>query len=127
MKLRMLTLKQLLTAVALLTVTTGCATHEKFVKRYNSWLGQNIVHFVAQEGYPDSTFTLPNKHKVYVYQDSRIYSVPRLSPFLFDYYGRYGGFAYGSDVVQETCKLFIETDEKGKIVKWGSRGNACRA
>ncbi|HQR74748.1 MAG TPA: hypothetical protein PLH07_08870, partial [Sulfurovum sp.] len=37
----------------------------------------------------------------------------------------YGMFAYGNDVVQESCNLYLETDLKGKIVMWGSRGNRC--
>ena len=110
----------------ILLLISGCTSHEKFVKRYNSWVGQNIIDFIKHEGYPDRSFTLPNKHKVYVYEDSRIYSVPALSPYLFGYYGRHGGFAYGSEVVQSTCKLFLETSPKGKIIKWGARGNACK-
>jgi len=32
------------------------------------------------------------------------------------------GYA-GDDIVQETCKLFMETNKKDTIVKWDSRGN----
>ena len=119
-------LKLTLIAVAMLAVQ-GCATHANFVKKYDSWVGQNISHLIAKIGYPDSTFVLPNKNKVYVYEHSRVYSVP--SPIIgYGYGGHYGGygmFGYGGDVVQETCKLFIETNKKGTIVKWGSRGNSC--
>jgi len=105
----------------------GCATHQNFVKKYNAWRGQNIAHLISQIGYPDSTFVLPNKNKVYVYEKSRIYSVP--SPVFGygynGYFGGYGTFGYGSDIIQETCKLFIETNKKGIIVNWGSRGNSC--
>ena len=102
----------------------GCANEAKFAKRYNNWVGKNIAYFVAQQGYPDRTYTLPNHHKVYVYEESRIVSRPS---FGFGY-GRFdiGGIAiYDPIVEQEQCKLFIETNSKGKIVKWGSRGNAC--
>ena len=120
-------MKKLLALSAVVMVLIGgCASHEKFAKRYNSWIGHNIIEFIKQEGYPDRSFTLPNKHKVYVYENSRIYSVPTLSPYLFHYYGRHGGFTYGSEVVQSTCKLFLETTPKGKIIKWGARGNACK-
>lgn len=105
----------------------GCATHQNFVKKYDAWRGQNIAYLIGQIGYPDSTFVLPNKNKVYVYERSRIYSVP--SPVFGygygGYYGGYGAFGYGNDIVQETCKLFIETNKKGIIVNWGSRGNSC--
>ncbi len=118
-------IKLLLLAAGLLWLQ-GCATHAKFAQRYNSWVGQNIAHFIAQQGYPDRTFTLPNKHKVYVYEESRIVSYPSMGFGYGGYYGGgYGMFGYGTDIEQRVCKLFIETDQKGKIVKWGSRGNAC--
>jgi len=117
---------KLIVFTAALLWLQGCATHAKFAQRYNSWVGQNIAHFIAQQGYPDRTFTLPNKHKVYVYEESRIVSYPSMGFGYGGYYhGGYGLFGYGTDIEQRVCKLFIETDQKGKIVKWGSRGNAC--
>ncbi len=121
-------LKLTLVAIAMIAVQ-GCATNANFVKKYNSWVGQNIAHLIGQIGYPDSTFILPNKNKVYVYERSRVYSLP--SPMMGygygGYFGGYGmfGYGYGSEVIQESCKLFIETNKKGIIVKWGSRGNHC--
>jgi len=103
----------------------GCATHENFVKKYDSWVGKNISYLVAQIGYPDSTYILPNKNKVYVYERSRVYSLPSMPVMGYGYYDGYAMFGYGNDVMQETCKLFIETNKKGTIVKWGSRGNHC--
>ncbi len=106
----------------------GCATHQKFVTKYNAWVGQHINDLVAQAGYPDSTYVLPNKNKVYVYERSRIYSYPSMSMgygYGRYYHGGYGMFGYDTDVVQQTCKLYIETNKKGIIVKWGSRGNHC--
>ncbi|HIP27672.1 MAG TPA: hypothetical protein EYG82_00670 [Sulfurovum sp.] len=119
-------LKLILIATILLAIH-GCATHAKFIKKYDAWIGQNISQLITQIGYPDSTFKLPNKNKVYVYERSRIYSLP--SPVLgYGYgglYGSYNLFGYGNDVIQETCKLFIETNKKGLVIKWGSRGNHC--
>ncbi|MEN8726424.1 MAG: hypothetical protein ABF276_00505 [Sulfurovum sp.] len=106
----------------------GCASHQKFVTKYNSWVGQNINDLVKQIGYPDSTYTLPNKNTVYVYERSRIYSYPTMSMGyggFGGYHGGYYGFGYGTDVVQKTCKLYLETNRKDIIVKWGSRGNSC--
>lgn len=120
-------LRLILVTMSLLLVQ-GCATHSKFVKKYDSWVGQNISHLIAKIGYPDSTFVLPNKNKVYVYERSRLYSIPSMPIMGYGfggYYGGFGMFGYGSDVVQETCKLFMETNKKGSIVKWGSRGNNC--
>lgn len=110
----------------------GCATHENFVKKYDSWVGKDINQLIVKTGYPDSTYILPNQHTVYVYTRSRVYSVPSMPMMRYGYgyggyYGGYGMFGYGSDVVQETCKLYFETDKKGIIVKWGSRGNHCVA
>jgi len=115
-----------------LLIFKGCATHENFVNRYNSWVGKDINNLVAQIGYPDSTYVLPNKNKVYVYEESRVYSYPSM-PMMgygYGYSGYYGGYGYGgmmysSEVVQKSCKLFLETNKKGIIVKWGSRGNHC--
>lgn len=108
----------------------GCATHENFIKRYNSWTGHNINHLMQEIGYPDSTYILPNKNKVYVYAKSRIYSVPSMPIMGYGYGGHYGyygmyGYGYGNDIIQKSCKLFLETNKKGIIVKWGSRGNHC--
>lgn len=106
----------------------GCATHQKFVNKYNAWVGQNINNLIVKIGYPDSTYTLPNKNTVYVYERSRIYSYPTMNmgyfhgPYNRGYYGMYG---YGTDVVQRTCKTYFETDRKDIIVKWDSRGNDC--
>ena len=115
--------------VIILVIFQGCATNAKFVQKYNSWVGYNIAHLIAQIGYPDDTFTLPNKNTVYVYERSRVYAVP--SPMIgYGFGGTYGGFgygmySYGHDVVQETCKLFLETKKDGIIVRWSSRGNHC--
>ena len=108
----------------------SCATNEKFVIKYNAWVGQPIDNLVKQVGYPDSTYMLPNKNKVYVYERSRVYTTPGMPVFGYGYGGYYGGYGmvaypYGGDVVQETCKLFLETNTKGIIVRWGSRGNHC--
>lgn len=120
-------LKSSLFIVAVLLMQ-GCATHQNFVNKYNAWVGQDINDLIQQIGYPDSTYILPNKNKVYVYARSRIYSYPSMAmgygygPY---YRGGYGMFGYSTDVVQKTCKLFLETNKKGIIVKWGSSGNAC--
>ena len=125
---KILKLTLLVTTILLLQ---GCATHSKFVKKYDSWVGQNITHLIEKIGYPDSTFVLPNKNKVYVYERSRVYSFPSMPMMAYGYDGYYGGiggfgmFNYGNDIVQESCKLFLETNKKGSIVKWGSRGNHC--
>jgi hypothetical protein len=107
----------------------GCASHENFVKAYNSWVGQNIHHFTAQYGYPDTTYTLKNGNEVYVYEKTRVYSTPTITPaFGYGPWGYYGGIGmgYGTDVNYETCKLFLEVNPKGIIEHWGSRGNSCR-
>ena len=117
-------LKTSLLSVSLLLIQ-GCATHANFVQKYNSWMGHNISYLVSQIGYPDSTYVLPNKNKVYVYERSRIYSIPSMPMFGYGYYDGYGMFGYDNEVIQETCKLFLETNKKGTIVRWGSRGNHC--
>lgn len=120
-------LKSSLFIIAVLLMQ-GCATHQNFVNKYNAWVGQDINSLMQQIGYPDSTYILPNKNKVYVYARSRIYSYPSMAlgygygPY---YRGGYGMYGYGTDVVQKTCKLYLETNKKGIIVKWGSSGNAC--
>ena len=121
-------LKIFLLSIAILLMQ-GCASHQKFVNKYNAWMGKDINHLIQQIGYPDSTYILPNKNKVYVYERSRIYSIPSMPMYGYGYGGYYGGYygmyGYGSDIVQKTCKLYLETNKKGTIVKWGSRGNSC--
>ena len=104
-----------------LLIVSGCATHQKFVQKFDGWIGKDINTFIAQIGYPDSTFVLPNKNKVYVYERSRVDSVPTGPVMGYGYYG-YGVVGYNYQTVTTTCKLFIETDKKDKIVKWGHRG-----
>ena len=121
---------QIILLSLMLLLLQGCATNEKFVVKYDSWIGQPIGNLVKQIGYPDSTYVLPNKNKVYVYERSRVYSTPGMPVFGYGYGGYYGGYGmmaypYAGDVVQETCKLFMETNKKGIIVRWGSRGNHC--
>ncbi len=110
-------------------IMQGCATHQKFVNKYNAWVGKDIHHLIQQIGYPDSTYLLQNKNKVYVYEKSRVYSIPSFSVMGHGYYGMhgYGMFGYTEDIVHESCKLFLETDKKGIIVRWDSRGNSCRS
>ena len=122
-------LLKLIFLISALLLIQGCATHENFVKRYDSWLGHDINHLMKEIGYPDSTYILPNKNKVYVYERSRIYSLTSMPMMGYGYYGGYYGgygmYGYENDIVQKTCKLFLETNKKGIIVKWGSRGNHC--
>lgn len=115
---------------ASLFIIQGCASHTNFIKKYDSWVGQNISRLIETIGYPDSNFILPNKNTVYVYEHSRIYSIPSMIPMMGYGYGNfysglslYGG--YDNEIVQEICKLFIETNKKGIIIKWRSRGNNC--
>lgn len=118
--------KTAIAAVAVLLLNS-CASHENFVHKYNSWVGQDINTFIAQVGYPDRTYTLPNnKNKVYVYEESRIQSYPSMTIGYGGFYGpMYGGMSYGNDIQQKTCKLFLEVNRKHKIVRWSSRGNNC--
>jgi len=114
-----------ITALALLFLG-GCASHSNFVQKYNSWVGKDINVFISQVGYPDRTYTLPNKNAVYIYEQSRIESYPTMMLGYGGFYGPYyGGMAYGNDIVQKTCKLFLEVNRDHKIVKWSSRGNNC--
>ncbi len=116
--------------VSTLLLMQGCATHANFVKRYDSWVGHDINHLMKDIGYPDSTYILPNKNKVYVYAGSKIYSIPSMPVMGYGYGGYYGGYGmygygYGNDIIQKSCKLFLETNKKDIIIKWESRGNAC--
>ena len=114
-------------AASMILLSTGCASHSNFVQKYNAWVGKDINSFIAQVGYPDRTYTLPNNHNtVYVYEESRIQSYPTMTLGYGGFYGPYyGGMLYGSDIEQKTCKLFLEVNRKHKIVRWSSRGNNC--
>ena len=113
-------------ALIALFIINGCASHSNFINKYNSWVGEDISVFISQVGYPDRTYKLPNKNMVYVYEQSRIQSYPTMNIGYGGFYGPYyGGMSYGSDIVQKTCKLFLEVNRKHKIVRWSSRGNNC--
>lgn len=107
-----------------LILFSGCATHQKFAQKYDGWVGKDITVLIENIGYPDSTFSLPNNNKVYVYERSRIDTVPAGPLMGYGYYGYryYGYYGYSYRTVTSTCKLFLETNKKGIIVKWGYRG-----
>jgi len=89
-------------------------------------VGKDINVFISNVGYPDRTYKLPNKNTVYVYEESRIQSYPTMTVGYGGFYGPYyGGMSYGSDITQQTCKLFLEVNRHHKIVRWSSRGNNC--
>ncbi len=115
-----------LLVTAALLLLSGCASHSNFIQKYNSWVGKDINTFISQVGYPDRTYKLPNKNTVYIYEESRIQSYPTMTLGYGGYYGPYyGGMTYGSDIVQKSCKLFLEVNKKHTIVRWSSRGNNC--
>jgi len=110
-----------------LLLLSGCASHEKFVQKYNSWIGQDINTFIKRVGYPDTTYKLPNNHTVYVYARSRLVTYPSMG-FGFGGYGYPFGYGVGystADVELKQCKLYLEANKKGKIIRWGARGNNC--
>lgn len=117
--------KVMLFTIGLLFLS-GCATHQNFVQKNDRWVGKNINTLITTLGYPDTILSLPDKHKVYVYEHSRVYSIPS-GPIMGygGYYGYYGMFGYTHEVISETCKVFFETDRKGTIIKWRARGNHC--
>ncbi|KYJ87669.1 hypothetical protein AS592_11290 [Sulfurovum riftiae] len=120
------TMKTVLIVFSLLFFS-GCASHEKFVQRYNSWVGQDIDTFIKTVGYPDTTYKLPNHNTVYVYSRSRLVTYPSMG-FGFGGYGYPFGYGIGystADVELKQCKLYLEVNRKGKIVRWSSRGNNC--
>jgi len=118
---------KILPVLTALLLFTGCASHEKFVQKYNSWVGQDINTFIRTVGYPDTTYKLPNHHTVYVYSRTRLVSYPSMG-IGFGGYGYPFGYSIGystADVDLKQCKLYLEVNKKGKIVNWSSRGNSC--
>ena len=108
-------------------VLNSCASYSNFVQKYNAWVGKDINTFISQVGHPDRTYRLPgSRNTIYVYEESRIESMPSMTIGYGGFYGpMYGGMSYGSDIEQKTCKLFLEVNKKHKIVQWSSRGNNC--
>jgi hypothetical protein len=110
-------------------ILNSCASYSNFIEKYNGWVGKDINAFISQVGYPDRTYKLPgSRNTIYVYEESRIQSMPSMTIGYGGFYGpMYGGMSYGSDIEQKTCKLFLEVNKKHKIVRWSSRGNNCVA
>lgn len=126
----------LIITILLIITVSGCATHKNFVTKYNRWIGKNISELIRESGYPNSSYDIPNGNKVYVYTKSTTLTTPSIG--FGGYFGHtignngYIGFPLGFgwndyDEVVQSCTLFIETDKKGIILKWGSRGNHCVA
>lgn len=118
---------KIISVLTTLLLFTGCASHEKFVQKYDSWVGQDIQTFIRTVGYPDTTYKLPNHHTVYVYARTRLVSYPSMG-FGFGGYGYPFGYGIGystADIDLKQCKLYLEVNRKGKIVNWSSRGNSC--
>jgi len=117
-------MKKFLTVIMIgltMIMLSGCATHQKFVQKYDGWVGKDITALIKKIGYPDSTFLLPDGNWVYVYERSRVDTVP-VGPLMGYGYDGYRYYGYRYQTVSSTCKLFLETNRKGIIVKWGYRG-----
>jgi hypothetical protein len=113
--------------ITMMLLIAGCASHENFVQKYNSWIGQDIKTFIHAAGYPDTTYKLPNHNTVYVYERSHLASTPSIG-FGFGGYGYPFGYGIGyntADVELKQCKLYLEVNRKGRIIHWSSRGNSC--
>lgn len=116
----------ILISVLFVFLLNGCSTHEAFVKKYNKWVGQNISTLISVEGYPNSSYDVPNGNKVYVYSRSTTSYVPGFG----GYFGRRAYFGWSvayDEVITRNCTTFFEVDKKGVIIKWGARGDNCVA
>lgn len=92
----------------------------------NRFVGFNINQFIERWGYPSSSFTIPNGHKVYEYDRLRSYTEPINTQI-----NNIGSTTYatttGGDTINYSCKTYVETDELGVIVKCSVEGNNCVA
>ncbi|NPA28127.1 MAG: hypothetical protein GXN91_03665, partial [Epsilonproteobacteria bacterium] len=60
-------MKKVISIIALF-ILVGCASNNEFVKRHQSMIGKDINLYIAKNGYPDSSYTLPNGNRVFVYE-----------------------------------------------------------
>lgn len=89
---------------------SSCATTENYEANLNTWLDHNrtINDFISVNGYPDSSYEIPNGHKVYIYSSSHSYIIE-------------------GQIFNSSCRTFLETNNKNIIVKWHYKGNHCVA
>jgi len=114
--------KLLLIVIAILV--TSCATTNKFIAKQERAIGTNISDYIAKNGYPDSSYTLPNGNKVYIYEKNEIISAPT---FMIPIVTK-DGIWYEKEeqfIDQRVCKLYLETTPTGKIIRYDFKGNSC--
>ena len=103
---------------------SSCATTEKFIAKQERAIGTNIKDYIAINGYPDRSYTLPNGNRVYVYEKNELISAPT---FMIPIVTRDGIWYEREEQIidQRVCKLYLETTPKGKIIKYDYKGNSC--
>ena len=129
--------------VPILLVIFSCATGPRpttanYQKILDTWVGEQIDQLIAAWGYPKNEFIAPNGRKVYVYERSRImsmpsYTTPSTSTVNVDTFSNTAtvtttpGMTFGGGIAKYVCVTWIETNNSGTIVNWNWRGNDCTA
>ncbi len=116
---------------------SACATQENYAQAVQSWQGadQNAVYRVW--GYPTKVETLPNGHKVLVYQEivhgqNPVYSTPSTtsvttSPNGASQVNIVSGTISGGNSYYYECTTWFELDKRGQVLNTNFRGNNCVA
>ena len=133
-------MRNILFAVVLSMVLTGCATTAKYEAKLNSWVGQNEDSLIAGWGVPEKTYQMQDGkkalefvHKSVVQMGGYTYTQPQVTY----HSGSIGNKQYsGTSTTYVTevspvqryklsCKTTFILDTDGKVAGWHHEGNDC--
>lgn len=104
--------------VAVLILTSSCATTGKYEEVLNSWMNRPSYELFSTWGSPQDTFTDPSGRKIYTY----IYDGGAVGNTMVNPYG------YATTYVTSySCKTVFTADQNDRLVSWAWQGNSCKA
>lgn len=110
----------LLLAAALLT---GCATHQGYAQKVNSWQGRDVNDMLATWGAPTSQITMPNGNQLYTYRTAYSQEMPVQGGFFYSPIGVTGG----GSVYYSCTTNFVANPKTHTILSVTFDGNDCVA
>ncbi len=106
----------------------SCATTANYDAQLNYWLGKSEKKLVMGWGVPDKQFRLDANTVMLSYVKSNIVSYPGTFSSCVGTYGGPAGFAGCSGIPPSVASYYCETTfiiVKGRVTRWGHKGNDC--
>ncbi len=120
--------------VAMLALTSACATTANYQQVLANWQGQNIQDLIKMWGDPDAAIKLPSGNTTYMYTRQQLYTAPgyptNQPPTFLSAAGPVVSPGVnttftGNQTVNLTCRTWFETNPQGIIVNSRFEGNNC--